>query len=264
MPRLTATLLLALALLVPSALAGDGDDRPWTPATPVGQVVARVPATARVFELVGIDYCCGGGRTLAEAAAAKGLDPDRLLAALLAVGPGPAGDPTARDWTRAPLAEVVAHIERTHHVFLRRELPRLTPIVSRVVEVHGKAHPELLRLKEIYDALVAALPAHLEAEEEIVFPGLQRLEEGRPPPDLQARLAGMRGDHDEVGASLHELRALTRGWTPPEGACRLYHEMLRGLAALEADLHAHVHLENNVLAPRAEARLAALAAPEGR
>lgn len=225
----------------------------WQAETAVGRVVAERAETARVFELLGIDYCCGGETSLQEAAQAKGLDLDRLIAALEAVGPGVAGEP-ARAWAEAPLAELIAHIEGTYHAGLRRDLPRLDSLVATVVRVHGETHAELSEVGRLYRTVRSAIPAHLELEEKELFPAI--LEAGpRDPAAVRRLLEAMRSDHDEVGAALHQIRELTNAYEPPSDACALYKQMLVGLAELERDLHAHVHLENNVLLPRAVAQL---------
>lgn len=227
---------------------------PWTAATPVGRIVAERPSTARVLERAGVDYCCGGATPLGEAARAKGRDVDALLVELAAARatPAPAND---RVWTDAPMKELLGHIEATHHVYLREELPRLAPIVEKVRGVHGVRHPALTEVASLYAALARDLPPHLELEERRLFPALEALADGRPAPaaDVLPALALMQSQHDGAGAALHRLHELTNGYAVPADACASYREMLTGLAALEADLHTHVHLENNVVAPRVEA-----------
>ncbi|MDF1703081.1 MAG: hemerythrin domain-containing protein, partial [Planctomycetota bacterium] len=173
----------------------------------------------------------------------------RLLDALRLMGPGASGE-APRDWTRVPLDEVMDHIVNTHHAFLRRELPRLAQIVETVARVHGEAHGELAEVQLIFAALVDAIEPHLEQEETHVFPAI-RARATTDPAKLEASLAELEADHDEVGQALHRLRALTKGFEQPEDACALYVQMLDGLVALERDMHAHVHLENEVLIRRA-------------
>ncbi len=207
-----------------------------------------------MLERAGLDYCCGGSTPLGEAARAKGRDVDALLAELAAVreAPAPTGD---RVWTDAPMGELLGHIESTHHVYLREELPRLAPIVEKVRVVHGANHPELTEVSTLYAALARDIPPHLELEERRLFPALEALEARKPAPaaDVLPALELMQSQHETVGAALHRLHELTNGFAVPADACESYRQMLTGLAALEADLHTHVHLENNVVAPRAEA-----------
>ena len=224
----------------------------WTAATTIGTIVAERPSTARVFELVGIDYCCGGARALAVACAEQDVDPQRVLDVLTLVAGTQPRTAAERDWTRASTKELVDHIVGTHHAFLRRELPRLTGIVATVTRAHGEAHPELPRVQEAFAALRDDLLPHLDEEEKDVFPLL--LQSSKASPDsLRVAVKRLRHDHDEAGSALKSLRSLTKGYEIPDDACALYTQMMEGLLALERDLHAHVHLENNALLPRAEA-----------
>ena len=221
----------------------------WNADTPVGKIVAEAPATVRIFELMKIDYCCGGDRSLAVAAAEKNVDVDALLGALSVARAGPADTAEVR-WNTKPLPELLAHIEATHHVFLRRELPRLAKIVATVHRVHGESHPELAEVENTFGALHEELIPHLKHEETVVFPAVLQLVAGTREPVLETSLLQMRGEHDGAGAAIHKLRDLLKGYLPPEDACTLYKEMLAGLLALEKDILMHVHLENNVLLPR--------------
>jgi regulator of cell morphogenesis and NO signaling len=221
----------------------------WSAATPVGEIVAEAPASARLFELLGIDYCCGGEKTLGEVAATGGHDVGELIGTLRAMGPAKTGGAT-RAWADAPLEEVMAHIVGTHHAYLRRELPRLETVVATVVRVHGDSHAELAEVGELFLGLQEEIEPHLRMEEEQLFPAILERK-----PGAKALLDRMRTDHDGVGAALHRIRELTSDFEVPKDACVLYKQMLTGLEALERDLHVHVHLENNVFLPRARAAL---------
>ena len=221
----------------------------WNDETPVGQIVAEAPSAARLFELLEIDYCCGGERTLGEVATKGGHDVAKLISTLRAMGPEQTGGAT-RAWADAPLEEVMAHIVDTHHAYLRRELPRLEKVVATVVRVHGDEHEELAEVGELFTALKAEIGPHLKMEEDELFPAILERK-----PGANKLLDEMSTDHDGVGAALHRIRELTSDFAVPEGACVLYKQMLSGLEALERDLHTHVHLENNVVLPRARAAL---------
>lgn len=237
-----------------TAETDSGGVKDWTHETPVGRIVAEHPDTARVFELVGIDYCCDGHQTLADACEQNGTDPDALLAALLAVRPA-AGETPGRSWINASLTELVDHIESTHHEYLRRELPRLAEIVDTVARVHADSHPELAEVKAVFQTLVDDIPPHLAKEEAELFPAARKADESGVIDEATRTLAAeIEADHDHVGAALHRLRELTSGFTVPADACALYKQMLAGLLSLEADMHAHVHKENNILLPRLTAR----------
>ena len=222
----------------------------WTDETKIGQIVAERPQTARIFDLVGIDYCCGGSTTLGEAADQQKVDRGRLLAALLTVGM-PTQETEHRNWQQADMGELIDHIVARHHSWLRRELPPLIETTKTVCRVHGDAHPELQEIGEIVDRVNEALLPHLDDEEQRVFPSVRKLSAGTSSDDAAALLDEMRSDHDSLGADLHRIRELTNGFAVPADACAKYREMLSGLLALESDMHTHVHLENNVLLPRA-------------
>ena len=221
----------------------------WTSETPIGTIVAERPQTARIFELVGIDYCCGGQMPVGKAAAQLNIDSMALLRALDVVGTSFSQEST-RNWQRAGLDELIKHIVTTHHHWLRRELPRLTATAQTVLRVHGPNHHELTEIVATIDEIRTSVLPHLDDEERRVFPGIIELEAGGNPNNIEALLDALHEDHDELGDTLQRLHSLTNGFTPPDDACAKYHEMLKGLAALEADLHTHVHLENNVLLPR--------------
>jgi regulator of cell morphogenesis and NO signaling len=218
----------------------------------VGRLVAERPERARVFEEFEIDYCCGGKRSLREACRARRLDPDHVRKRLEQADAGPP-EPD-RDWAAAPLAELCDHIVREHHGFLKAELPRVTRLLMKVTKAHWERHPELLRVLETFQPFARDLTDHMGKEERVLFPLIRRLAAGEVSPTraLLAPIRVMEADHDEAGRALTELRELTVGFRPPEDACNSYRALLAGLAGIEADMHRHVHLENNVLFPQVE------------
>jgi len=232
----------------------------------VGSLVAAQPSRARDLETRGIDYCCGGRRSLREASRERGLDPGQVAASLLASDRATADSAeTPRDWTRAPLAVLVDEIVDRHHGYLRRELPRLADLTEKVRRAHAERHGELHEVAAVYAGLRAELETHLAKEENILFPLIVWLESTRETKaihcgSLQNPIRAMEHEHDDAGAALRRLRELTADYAPPEDACASYHLLLAGLADLERDLHTHIHKENNILFPRAirlEAELAA-------
>ena len=242
-----------------------------TTSTTVGQLVAERPGRARVFERFGIDYCCGGKKALGDVCAAQGLDTQRVAAALREADQQPAATDET-DWTETSLDDLITNILNKHHAYLRRELPRLSEITAKVHSVHGQRHPELAEVRQTYDELRAELEAHMMKEEQILFPLIQAMETFQP---LEAAHCGsvqnpirvMEHEHDSAGAALARMRKLTNDFTPPEDGCNTYRAMLDGLAELEADLHQHIHKENNILFPHAtklEATLAQAATPGQR
>jgi regulator of cell morphogenesis and NO signaling len=222
----------------------------------VRDLVLENPAAARIFEDLGIDYCCGGSRTLEEACARADLSFAEVSKSLETVTP----IRQERDWLAEPLFELIAHIKNTHHRYTKEEIRRLEPLLEKVCSVHGKNHPELLAMRETFAALAEELTAHLMKEEAVLFPYIVRLEEAvianepvLPPPFGTVRnpVSMMMREHDDAGAALYRLRELSRSYTAPPDACLSYRTLYQALALFEADLHQHIHLENNILFPRA-------------
>ncbi len=227
-----------------------------SPDATVGSLVAARPARARVFERLGIDYCCGGKMPLADACRKNGLDPDTALRMLVASDVDSAAPANAVNPASLSLAALADHIEQTHHAYLRTELPRLDAITEKVVRVHGDRDPRLSEVRAACLALAEELSSHMAKEERILFPMIRQLEQSR---DLFVLHCGslaypirqMESEHDAAGGGVARMRELTDNFTPPAWACNTYRAMLDGLAQLERDLHQHIHKENNVLFPRA-------------
>ncbi len=229
-----------------------------TAQTTVREIAVENPASIRVFENFGIDYCCGGRKPLAHACAERALEPAEVLAAIEAAGP-PAADDTT-DWTTAPLGSLCTHIVTTHHEYIRREIPRLWRFAQKVVARHGDHHPELPRIQILVKAVGEDLIQHLAKEEMILFPRITNLERNMAtcgPPSLgcvgtmKHPIRVMMAEHDAAGEMLAEIRGLSHDYAPPAGACPTWCGFFQALSEFERDLHRHVHLENNILFPRA-------------
>ncbi len=207
-----------------------------------------------VFEDLGIDYCCGGNKPLDEACREKGLDPDVVAQTLQAAAQSqlpPDSDVSAMSMTR-----LVDHIEKTHHAYLKKELPGLLALARKVAEVHAGHAAHLQQMVTVLAGLVQELLNHLEKEEQILFPSLRELEAtGRISHACFGTVRGpiqmMEYEHDSAGQALAEIRRLTDDCASPQWACNSYRAMLQGLMHLEADLHQHIHKENNILFPMA-------------
>ncbi len=225
----------------------------------VGEIAAETPSTTREFEKLGIDYCCGGSRTLGEACASANIPVHEALArlekSLASTQPG-----GVQDWQNQLLADLIAHITSTHHVFVREESPRIEALAAKVVGVHGKNHPELLQVQAIFAALSEELRVHLMKEEQVLFPHVYRMEESSlageaAPPAMFGTVLNpvrmMMQEHDGAGEALRSLRSVTHEYTLPADACISFRTLYQALQAFEADLHQHIHLENNILFPRA-------------
>ena len=220
----------------------------------VGQLVVNRPPRARIVEKFGIDYCCGGKKTLRQACLDKGVDLEKVLFALDIADS--VSEPPARDWAAASLTELADHIEQTHHAYLKSELPRLAGLIDRVANVHGATHPELREVRDIFAAFCDELEQHMAKEEQIFFPFCRELESASAAPhfhcgSIENPIRVMISEHDDAGRALADMRRLTHDYAPPEGACNTYRAVLSSLAELEADMHQHVHKENNILFPKA-------------
>lgn len=216
------------------------------------------PATIRVFESFHLDYCCGGNRPLAAACSEAGLNMNTVLAELAAATSG--DKPAAQDFSQSTLTELIRHIVGTHHAYVRTELPRLLPMAEKVAAKHGPVHPEFSQIERQLQQLAEELTLHLQKEESILFPYIETLElarnmGGSTPHScfgtVENPIQMMVHEHEAAGALLENMRTSTEGFTPPAGACPTTVGLLHGLDAFEKDLHRHVHLENNLLFPRA-------------
>jgi regulator of cell morphogenesis and NO signaling len=231
--------------------------------TTVGQMVVERPQRSRVFDRLHIDYCCGGKRTLEEACTKRELDLEAVLVELEAFDAEAEAQGDAVRPADLTMTELADDIERTHHAYLREELPRLAGLVKKVSAVHGQAHPWLIGLPSVYGELVAELEPHMLKEEQILFPMIRELDQAATAPSFHCGSVGnpirmMEMEHQNAGAALDRIREMTNDYGTPEGACNSFRAMLSGLEHLEADLHLHIHKENEILFPKAsetEARL---------
>ncbi len=222
----------------------------------VGEVVAHHPNLSRVFENAGIDYCCGGKRTIADACSRKGLATEHILALLSESESAQADKERATPPSQMSLTELADHIEQTHHAYLRSELPRLDKLTNKVAKVHGDRDPRLQELRDNFLGLADELSSHMVKEEQILFPMIRQLEASKTAVrfhcgSLANPIGQMEHEHDGAASALDRQRTLTDDYQPPEWACNTYRAMVDALAQLERDLHSHIHKENNVLFPRA-------------
>lgn len=229
----------------------------------VADWVLENPGYTRLFERLGIDYCCGGQKTLAAACAEKGLDAYSVAQTLNALsgvdGSALANERDARDWTKMSLTDLCDNIEQTHHRYVRDEFPRITNLLEKVARVHGDGHPELHDVQQTFAALGNELLNHLRKEEMMLFPAIRQLDAGLvgaaglPFGTVANPIRVMIAEHESAGHNMGEIRRLTADYQPPEDACSSYRVLLGALQEWEKDLHQHIHKENNVLFPRAVA-----------
>ncbi len=214
--------------------------------TPVGEIAAAAPLATRVFARHGIDFCCGGGVPLSQACAKRDLIVDTVLEEIqkeIADAPN-----DVRSWAEAPLPELIEHILTVYHRPLDEELPRIEAMARKVNAVHGDKAPEMLGgILETFVALKNELQSHMMKEEQILFPMIVSGRGGM----AMGPISVMRHEHDDAGTMLGKLRDLTNNYEVPDGACNTWRALWHGLADLERSLHEHIHLENNILFPRA-------------
>ena len=226
----------------------------------VRELALENPSATRVFEKLGIDYCCGGNQSLEEACRRANVKVDRVLESLATAGQADIAVQDDRDWQTEPIAALIAHIQQTHHTYTREEIARLGPLFDKVCSVHGKNHPELLQIRDTFQALAQELSAHLMKEEMILFPYILRMEAAAagneplaraPFGSVQNPVAMMEHEHDSAGNALRVMKQASNEYSAPPDACVSFQTLYKALAAFEGDLHRHIHLENNILFPRA-------------
>ncbi len=227
----------------------------FTAETTIGEIVAARPALARVFERLGIDYCCGGKQLLSQACTRHGLDLSTTLALLEAAGGAAQAGAPAVDAAGMTLTQLADHIEQTHHSYVKNELPRLEEMADRVARKHGGRDPRLAEVHATVCQLRDEMFSHMHKEEKILFPLVRALESGSPVDFHCGSIANpirqMEAEHESAGEATARLRKLTDGFTPAIDACNTHRALLAGLAEFETDLHVHVHKENSILFPRA-------------
>lgn len=224
----------------------------------VREIAIKNPRSVPVFESLGIDYCCGGKRSLQEACQRANVPLEEMLHRLSAVDEQPA-EP-GENWTQANMSDLLGHIVQKHHGYIRSESPRLVSLLQKVRMRHGVSHPELESIQQLFAAMVEELLMHMMKEENVLFPYLATMEaaasEGRALPaptfgSVEVPIGRMLADHDDAGELIARIRSLSGDFQPPEGACPTYRALYNGLEEFERDLHQHVHLENNIVFPRA-------------
>ena len=223
----------------------------------IGDIVADDFRTAAVFQRFGIDFCCGGRRSFEEACESAAVDPEEVRSEIDAL-PSEGRDGDVTGWS---LDRLIDHILSVHHAYVQAALPTITRYLAKLNEVHGTRHPELAGVIAHFARLRAELEQHMMKEEQVLFPYVRELAASEP---VDRRLASpfgtienpirmMQREHREAADELEAIKALTRGFVPPSDGCVTYSVCMAELQRFEQDLHRHVHLENNVLFPKAVA-----------
>lgn len=229
-----------------------------TPQSTVGNIALEHPASVRVFEKLGIDYCCGGSQPLAEACREHSLDVKTVMAELEVAGKEiQRKDP---DWASEPLEFICKHIVETHHAYILTEMPRLSSLARKVVLRHSDAHPELGQIQETIESLAVDLLLHLHKEEMVLFPFVTNMERNIANRGLRSLecfgavrnpIRIMLDEHNTVGETMVKIRNLSHNFVPPEDACPTWRSFYYALGEFDSELNRHMHLENDVLFPRA-------------
>jgi regulator of cell morphogenesis and NO signaling len=226
--------------------------------TTIRDIVAEDFRAAAVFQRYGLDFCCGGARSVLDACREKGLDAAAVLTDLQATcGAEASGTPRFATWD---IPTLINYIVGNHHAYVRRAIPTLLAYTEKIAAVHGERHPELGQIARLFAGVADEMTSHMFKEERILFPYIQSLHEsvqqqrGVPPCPFGTvgnPIRMMEMEHESAGSAMARIRELSGGYEPPADACTTYRVSLEELKAFEDDLHAHVHLENNILFPRA-------------
>lgn len=225
-------------------------------STKVSKIVAQNYRTAQVFTAHGIDFCCNGGIPLEQACKNQNVDLQLLTNEINQA----LASPEDENFAAMPLDELVRHIEKVHHTYVRTTIPALTAYLTKLCQVHGERHPELYKIKTLFDQSAIELTQHMEKEEQVLFPYIQALAASQrgqfplSPPHfghLQNPISMMEAEHENEGARFKAIASLADGYTAPKDGCQTYRVAFMVLQEFETDLHKHIHLENNILFPKA-------------
>lgn len=223
----------------------------------IGDIVASDYRSASVFRNYGIDFCCGGGKSLDAVCESKGINTHQVLSDILAVKKEDPTEDNYKDWK---FSQLIDHIIEKHHIFTRRTIAELDQYLRKIAKVHGDHNPELKVILKNFELLAEELISHMQKEEMILFPYIMQMEyckengsELSPPPfgTIENPIGMMENEHNAAGNCMKEVKDLSNGYMPPEHACNTYVVSFKLLEEFERDLHKHIHLENNILFPKA-------------
>jgi regulator of cell morphogenesis and NO signaling len=218
----------------------------------IGEIVANDFRAASIFKEAGIDFCCGGNKSLSEACTEKGAVASSLLEQLETLAQTPvSGAMNFKEWNLSFLSD---YIVNTHHKFVLKNLPELVFYTQKIANVHGDHHPELIEVASLFTKINDELLQHLKNEEEVLFPAIKEAEKNASPSiksTIVSEITRMQGEHEFAGGAMDKINVLTNNYTIPDDACNTYRVSLKLLEQFEDDLHIHVHLENNILYPKA-------------
>ena len=223
----------------------------------LAEIVTDNIRSAIIFEEAGLDFCCKGNRSLKSACEDKNIDPQKIVSELRKLSDSGNGKQNVNDWQ---LDFLVDYIVNNHHQYVRRMIPVISLHADKVASVHGKNHPETLKIADLFLAVREELEAHMMKEERILFPQIKQMvltqkenSQFFPPPfgTIQNPIRMMELEHTSAGDAMHQIRELSNNHTHPEDACNTFKALYSELKEFEEDLHKHIHLENNILFPKA-------------
>ena len=222
----------------------------------IGEIVAKDYKSATIFKKYGIDFCCNGNRTIAKACNDNVNEIDKIILELQQ----PIAATTAGiEFNSWPLDLLVDYIEKKHHRYVENKIVEILPYLAKIVKVHGDKHPELATIEQLFKESAGELSAHMKKEELILFPFIRKMETAKqqgtsvqaPFGTVQNPINAMMHEHDGEGERFRKIAALSDNYTPPSDACNTYKVTFSLLKEFEEDLHLHIHLENNILFPKA-------------
>jgi regulator of cell morphogenesis and NO signaling len=228
----------------------------------VGELAVEVPRAIPLFEGLGIDYCCGGNRSLEEACLSAGVKTEQVIHTLEDAIAAAALGESPKDWNTEHLSELTSHIVNRHHGYVRTELARLGPLLEKVCSAHGQNHSKLFTVQEFFNGLSQEMTMHMYKEENILFPYIDQMEAAvngrRPMPippfgSVRNPIHMMETEHESAAVALRGMRKASDNFSVPADGCTSFRALYQGLIDFEKDLHLHIHLENNILFPRAKA-----------
>lgn len=223
----------------------------------IGEIAAEDYRSTKIFNRYGIDFCCRGGKTLREAAEEHQIDSAELIRQIEEILEEKEENQTDfNNWSLDILAD---YIVKTHHKYTEEQTSVLKPYLQKLIEVHGNEHPELNEINTLFLKVAGEMAAHMKKEEIILFPFIKKVVKAQQSNEkLEASLSRMENpvnmmihDHSEQGENFKQIRKITKNYTLPADACQTYELTYRLLSELEKDLHKHIHLENNILFPKA-------------
>ncbi|WP_320020120.1 iron-sulfur cluster repair di-iron protein [Labilibaculum manganireducens] len=225
--------------------------------THIGDIVRSHFQTVKIFDDHQIDFCCGGKQSILEACIKRSIDPNKVIQQLEEAIKEPANTP---EFDKMPLAKLILYIKENHHAYVREQIPILSKFLNKIEQVHGSKHPEIEVVNAHFKESVKQLTEHMGKEETELFPLIEKLlklKNGRQSDSSSHKITAEKSislliqEHENEGARFEEISRLTLNYQPPKGACNTFCATYESLLAFEKDLHRHVHLENNILFPKA-------------